>query len=130
MRKSIGNFGAVRWRAGTTLLVAALVCCCGGGSDPSARLTIVGKGVRACDLLFDVGEMPVESVSFDGALGAFYQRAPKLGVSISAERDASLEKAVVSFHMPEGGRSPRLVSTRCFNREGRDLDSARVELRQ
>ncbi len=90
-------------------------------------LSIEDERVRACDLLLDVQEAPVLDVHFMHARGSHFQRAPKLGVSFVALRDAPFPEGAVTLELGDAS-APKLVSAACFDGLGQPVDAPGVKV--
>jgi hypothetical protein len=98
------------------------------GKPDACVVGVINDGeVRACDFLFEVGKKPIEKVNFHDARGAFFQRAPKLGVSVISTRDEPLGSDPFTFDLGDAP-APELVSATCYDRTGHPVDKTEVEI--
>ena len=109
------------------LCVLAACSSRGHSATTSTSFTVAGTQLRSCDLVFDIGETPIASMHFTQCAGAFFQRAPKLGVSISATKDEDLAKFALFTIDGNREHGPKVTSARCYDRSGRVVEGARVE---
>ena len=107
-----------------------LISCSTHHPDPvGGNLTIAGEDVRSCDVLIDVGNSRIDSVEFEACDGAYYQRPPRLGISVIARKDEALgSRARIKLASVERVKSLQILSEQCFDRLGRGLQGKRVGL--
>lgn len=127
-------YKAVAWPyAQYAVFIAFSVLAC-GDDDASTRqpehpsVQFGNSEARACDLLFEVGDAEISSVRFSDVRGAYFQRASKLGISVTALNDGPLPNGSVALELHALADEPVLESARCYDRTGSKLDASDVRL--
>ncbi len=97
------------------------------GPEERVGLVVTTDEARGCDLVLDVGEMPLAAVTFgETTLGAYVQRPPRLAISMVTQADEGFSKEAVWL---EGDlEHVRLSSATCYDRLGQPLAEGSVEL--
>ena len=110
------------------LVAAVLVAGCRSGKKPGMNVSIGSAQVRACEILLEDKDQPVESVMFGPQVKGTMQRwAPKTSVAFVALVDAPIVGAVLTV---ESTSKPSfsIASISCYDHEGKPVASPDVHL--
>lgn len=114
-----------RKMAGLGALLALLGC--GHGKKPGKDVT-VGASVRACEILLEDKDQPIEAVVFGPQVKGNMQRwAPKTSVAFTALVDAPITTPVLTVQS-SSAPSFTVVTTNCYDHEGKPVASPDVKL--
>jgi len=103
-------------------------------SPDSVGLSISNPAARACDLLLEESEAPLDEVTFgEAVIGRHLRRGRRVALSFIQREDAAFPGELMRLRFerrePEEAIEPRLVRGVCYDRLGRALDEHGVEIR-
>jgi hypothetical protein len=96
------------------------------GTRDEKALTVSTDTARACDVLLDVGDAKNADATFGaGVQGAASHNGKRLGVSFVASNGQPFDAHAVTVL---GAPAPKLLTSTCYDADGRPLASPRVTL--
>jgi hypothetical protein len=97
-----------------------------GCADHEKKLTVAAESARACDVLVDVGDARTPVVDFGAEVrGASSLHGKRLGISWASAGDAPFRRGTVTLR---GAPSPRILTSTCYDRDGRAIANPNVTL--